>query len=152
MRLISGILVLLFFATACEKNKFTTKPQLRIKEATPEELLQKSQILTFRIQLTDKEGDFTQYFGYAKSVPGCPLSEFIDSNKFRIPAEFINAGQKEGEVVITMSVLERGDNRCSTPGGGSVPKIDTATYKFWTKDLEGNVSDTAYSKPIIIHG
>jgi hypothetical protein len=148
MRVIYAILVLLLFAVACKKDKFTTKPQLKIKRVNSTEIFG-SQNLVFTIQLTDKEADFSSYFGVSTKSPGCPASDFTDSTLFKIPDEFINSKQDEGEIVLTLSKAQRHSNLC--PGTGGTFKTDTTTFKFWTKDLAGNVSDTVWSDPIIIH-
>jgi hypothetical protein len=148
MRLISAILILVMVTIGCEKDKFTTKPQLKIKEVSATQV-SGTQILTFTIRLTDKEGDYTSFFGYKKMVPSCPASEFSDTTKLKIPAEFIKTKQREGEIVLTMDKIIRGSNQCQ--GSGSTFKPDTAQFKFWTKDAAGNVSDTAVSPVIIIN-
>jgi hypothetical protein len=148
MRSIFAILLLLLLSLACTKNKFTTKPQLKVKKVNSTEIFG-TDLLRFTIQITDKEGDFTALIGYKKKVPGCPNSSFTDSTKLHIPADFIATKDKEGEIVIDMDKTIRGDNQCSATGGTF--KIDTATFCFWTKDAAGNISDTACSVPIIIH-
>lgn len=148
MRLIFAILVLFVAITACKKDKFTTKPQLKIKKVNATEI-SGSQTLVFTIQITDKEGDFTPYFGIATNVPNCPASNFSDSTLFKIPVEFINSKNTEGEIVLSLAKGQRHSNFC--PGPGSTFKTDTTTFSFWTKDAAGNKSDTLRSTAIIIH-
>jgi hypothetical protein len=148
MRVIYAMLLLLFVAVACEKDKFTTKPQLAIKRVNSDEIFG-NQNLVFTIRLTDKEGDFTSFFGISANTPGCPASNFTDSTLFQIPNEFIDSKQNEGEIVLTLSKAQRHSNLC--PGPGGTFKTDTTTFKFWTKDDAGNVSDTVWSDPVIIH-
>ncbi len=151
MRVIYAILVLLLFAAACKKDKFTTKPQLKITDVNKTEL-SRNEDLRFKILLTDKEGDFTTFFGYSKNVLSCPAGSFADSTKLHIPQEFLDAHLNEGDIIIDLAdVILKGDNKCNSPGGGSIPKTDTAIFSFWTKDRAGNASDTIHSGPIIIH-
>ncbi|HLG41405.1 MAG TPA: hypothetical protein VI461_17125 [Chitinophagaceae bacterium] len=131
---------------SCEKDKFTTKPQIKYKDVNTT-TISGSQELRIRLDLTDKEGDFTTYLGVKKTVNGCPGSEFSDTTFFSIPAEFLNSKEKEGEVVITLNENNRLRNACSVPGGGTRP--DTTVFSFWTKDQAGNYSDTSYSATII---
>jgi hypothetical protein len=144
-------IAILFFS--CGKDKFTTKPQLKYKSVN-RKTISGSETLVFKLDLTDKEGDFTTLLGIKKLVPGCPStpstpgSEFIDSLKFPIPPDFINTKGTHGEVVVTLDQGLRGNNGCTLPGGAAKP--DTAVFKFWTRDKAGHVSDTAVSEPIII--
>ena len=149
MRLILAMFVItIFTAASCKKSKFTTKPQLKLKKVNAKEI-SGSQNLVFTIQVTDKEGDFTPYFGIATNVPNCPASNFSDSTIFSIPVEFINAHSNEGDIVLTLSKSQRHSNLC--PGPGGTFKTDTTTFSFWTKDAAGNKSDTVRSAAIIIH-
>lgn len=139
------VLVLLVFS--CEKNKFTTKPQLKYKSASST-TISGTQILELKLDLTDKEGDFSSLLGMKKTVSGCPTSDFIDSATYVIPDDFITTKQTQGEVIVSLDRLKRGSNTCFLPGGAAKP--DTTIFKFWTRDKAGNVSDTAFSEKIII--
>ncbi len=141
-----------FFAivivAGCTKNKFTTKPQLKVKSINSTDI-SGSQTLIIVLDLTDKEGDFTSFFGVKKTVAACPGSNFLDTTLFQLPQDFIDTKKKEGDVTITLDQIHRGANTCLAPGGGV--KVDTAIYSFWTRDLAGNVSDTVSTEPILIH-
>ena len=147
MRAICILIVAVGFF-ACTKSKFTTKPQLKFKSVNSKDI-SGSQILEFKLRLTDKEGDFSNFFVVRKTVAKCPNSGFTDSSgKFSIPTDFINTRRSEGEVIVTLNQIDRVSNACFAPGGGV--KIDTAIFSFWTKDQAGNYSDTAFSDAIII--
>jgi hypothetical protein len=122
-------------------------PKLKIKSVNLKEV-KLAEPLIFTIEISDKEGDFTSYFGFKKTVPGCAASQFIDSLKLVIPSEFISSGEKSGDIRLVMDRSVRGDNQCR--GTGSTFKNDTVTFRFWTKDKAGNVSDTAVSDPIVL--
>lgn len=141
------ILILSFLLFNCGKDKFTTKPQLKYTSSNST-TISGNQVLELKLELTDKEGDFTTLLGVKKSVSGCVNSNFTDSTKFIIPQDFIRSKGTHGEVVVTLSKSDRGSNACSAPGGG--PRPDTTVFKFWTRDRAGNLSDTAYSETIII--
>jgi hypothetical protein len=147
MRVIYAVVVILFVAAACKKDKFTTKPQLKMRRVNATEIFG-SQDLVFTILLTDKEGDFSSYFGVGASS-SCRASDFVDSNLFKIPDEFLASKYNSGDIVLTLSKGQRHANQCQ--GSGSTFKTDTTVFRFWTKDLAGNVSDTIWSDPIIIH-
>jgi len=148
MRLIFALLFLLLFTVTCTKDNFTTKPQLKIKNVNSTEI-SGNQTLEFTIRLTDKEGDFTSFFGISTKTPGCPASDFIDSSLFEIPDAFLSSKNDDGDIVLDLSKSQRHSNLC--PGPGSTFKTDTTVFSFWTKDKAGNISDTVRSTPIIIH-
>jgi hypothetical protein len=141
------IFAIAILAVSCGKDKFTTKPQLKYKSANNTKI-SGNQTLTMKLDLTDKEGDFTALLGVKKTVAGCPNSGFIDSVKFFIPPDFLKTKGTHGEVVVSLSQNDRGSNACFLPGGATRP--DTTIFKFWTRDKAGNVSDTALSEQIII--
>ncbi len=142
------ILVMIGLVVGCTKNKFTTKPQLKIKSISSTEI-SGSQTLTIVLTLTDKEGDYSDFFAVKKTVSNpCPGSNFTDSSLFLLPQDFINSKSSEGEVTISLDQIHRGANTCPAQGGGVRP--DTCTYSFWTRDRAGNLSDTVTTKPIII--
>jgi len=148
MRLIFAILFLLVFAVSCTKDNFTTKPQLKIKSVNSTEIFG-DQTLEFIIRLTDKEGDFSSYFGYSGVTTNCPASDFADSSLLTIPDDFINSKNKDGDIVIDLTRSLRHSNFCQASANSY--ETDTTVYSFWTKDRAGNVSDTVRSEPIIIH-
>jgi len=141
------IFVLAFLLLCCGKDKFTTKPQLKLKSISST-TISGSQTLTIRLDLTDKEGDFTPLLGITKTVAGCPTSNFLDTVSFTIPDEFIKTKGTHGEVNVILDRIKRGSNSCFLPGGAVRP--DTTVFGFWTRDKAGNVSDTTRTDPIII--
>ncbi|HEY6502999.1 MAG TPA: hypothetical protein VIZ28_03405 [Chitinophagaceae bacterium] len=146
MRFISLLMIALVFFS-CEKDKFTTKPQLKFKSVNSSEI-SGDQTIQMKFELTDKEGDFSSFLAIKKTVRGCPTSEFIDSSRLQIPPGFIDSKGSEGELVITLNRTDRGSNTCLLPG--NIVRPDTTVYSFWTRDRAGNVSDTAHSTEIII--
>ena len=145
-------LILIFLAVAvvagCQKDKFTTKPQLKIKSINSTDI-SGADVLQITINITDKEGDYSSFFAIKKTIANCPAGNYIDSSsKFSIPQGFLDTKKNEGDIIIALDKKDRGANFCSGPGGSV--KIDTAIFSFWTRDLAGNKSDTVYTQPIII--
>ncbi|MBK5270621.1 MAG: hypothetical protein JJE22_06365 [Bacteroidia bacterium] len=144
--------ILIFLAVgillSCKKDKFTTKPQLKITSINSTDI-SGSQTLRITLTATDKEGDYSSYFAIKKTVAACPSSNYTDtSGKFNIPGGFIDTKEKEAEIIVTLSKTDRGANTCFASGGGV--KADTAIFSFWIRDRAGNTSDTVQTKPIII--
>ncbi len=148
MRLIFATLFLMLITVTCKKDSFTTKPQLKIKSVNATEIFG-DQTLEFIIRLTDKEADFTSYFGIEATTTSCPASNFSDSTLFQIPDQFLSSKNNDGDIVLDLTRDLRHSNMCQGPGGDQL--TDTTVFSFWTKDKAGNVSDTVRSEPIIIH-
>jgi len=148
MRLIFATLFFLLVTISCKKDKFTTKPELKIKSVNSTEI-SGDQTLEFIIRLTDKEADFTPYFGIEATTTSCLSSDFVDSTIFQIPDQFIRSKNNDGDIVLDLPKVLRHSNLCL--GTSNEPITDTTVFSFWTKDKAGNVSDTASSQPIIIH-
>jgi hypothetical protein len=130
---------LIFFA--CSKDKFQTKPSLKIKDINTTDV-QVTQSLIVTFEYTDKEGDIGNgKIGVLKTVPNCPASDFLDTVKYKISGEVPSSGNQLGELEITFPYIYI-NPRCATN--------DTATFKFWVTDRAGNRSDTVTSKTIII--
>lgn len=134
---------------SCEKENFTTVPQIKYKSVNSTNI-SGDQLLQFKFTMTDKEGDFDRFLGIKKTVKNCPDSDFMDTIQFTIPDDFLQSKRTEGELVVSFSQINRGANKCpdSDP---SKYKTDTAVYSFWIRDKAGNKSDTAYSEPIILN-
>ena len=142
------IFVALCMMAGCNKNKFTDKPQIKVKSVNSA-VVSGNQDLVFTLDITDKEGDFSTFFGIKKSVASCALSNFTDtSGLFKIPQDFLDTKKTEGDIILTLTPSLRGTPRCQGPGGVFIP--DTAIFRFWIRDKAGNESDTAVSGPIII--
>ncbi len=134
--------------TACSKDKFTTRPQLKFLEAKSYDV-PFGDIMEFYIEVTDKEGDISDSLFMMDSKASCPLSDFKEPVYFRIPP-IVPIRNLKGEIVVSFS---NGQLREGYPtySPQCEDKNDTTTFKFWIKDLDGNVSDTVVmDKPIII--
>jgi hypothetical protein len=147
--IIYSVILIVVVAIACKKtNGLTDKPQLKVVAINSKEVFGNDP-LVFTIHLSDKEGDFTKFFGFKTKVPNCPASEFADSTIYSIPQTFIDSRNREGDIVLTLTKQNRHSNFCR--GTGNTFKTDTTTFYFWTKDQAGNKSDTVMADPVIIH-
>jgi len=126
-----AVLTLLY---ACGKGKFTSKPQLTFLKADSYDVA-RGQLITFRLEFTDKEGDLTDSIFIRSSAKGCNASN--RTLGYPVPAFPAVNGQFVSGFVAMPSPA------CGRP--------DTTTYYFWIKDKAKNVSDTiSTDKPLII--
>lgn len=140
------ITAMLCVSTACNKDKFTTKPQLRFIEAK-NYTVPRGGLIEFRIEFTDKEGDLSDTLFIETVTTRCAASN--RKLKYAVPP-FPESSNSKGEFEIAFA------NGVFLPGYVALPgpacgRPDTTTFKFWIRDKAKNVSDTITTdKPIII--
>jgi len=149
MRRTHVILVLALFAIiSCGKDKYTTKPQIKIKSVTPNEMT-RDNILSILLEFTDKEGDITDSLYFAKQI--------LNENQKGTAQEFQVIGIKlptypkaiQGEMEIRFARrIGFGVPLMSDP---LTAQNDTVKFYMAVKDAAGNWSDTLVTQnPIVI--
>lgn len=136
-----SIFILLF--SACKKDKYTTKPQLKYKSAS-KKVYRSGDVISLTLSFTDAEGDLQDSIYVEKFVAKCANSSF--GKLYKIPA-FPTSKSQEGEIVITFGYNANGFPPILTP---QCNRNDTTVFKFVLKDKAQNRSDTAYSETIVL--
>ena len=138
-------IIALGFLTACGKDKYTTKPQLKFKNANTK-VLNRNQQLRFTLEVTDSEGDIQDTLWVQEVVRNCPSAGF--TTKYKVP-EFTGTTNFNGEIDICYAYgINLG---CPAIGPTCTNnRNDSATFRFWIKDKAKNVSDTISSSEIVI--
>jgi hypothetical protein len=141
------ILVTLFvltFLAACNKDKYTSKPQLRIKSVSTKEL-HPGETITFKIEVTDAEGDIQDSIWVQRFVPRCSNSDFTAA--YKMPT-FTTTKDLKGEIQVCYGYgINLG---CPILPGPGCNSNDSTTFKFWIRDKAKNTSDTISSEQIVI--
>lgn len=132
------ISIFILLVAGCNKDKFTTAPQLKYKSVNTT-VLNRNEDLIFTLSFTDAEGDLTDSIFIIKYVPGCSASGI--SAQYRLP-EFPTGKNQKGDITITFNYNDI-PPKC-------FPKNDTCVFKFVLRDQAQHVSDTATSQTIII--
>lgn len=135
--------ILIFLVGGCNKDKFTTAPQLKYESVNTKQL-HNGESIEFTLSFTDAEGDIGDKIYIQKIVPPCPSNlhpGFIDSTEI-IP-EIPSAHNLSGQVIITYPYNDL-NPECA-------PRNDTAIFKFVLRDKAQHLSDTAVSDAIIIY-
>ena len=149
MRRTHVILILALFAViSCGKDKYTTKPQIKIKSVTPPEMT-RDDVLSILLEFTDKEGDITDSMYLAKQILNenqkGTVQEFQVIN-IKLPF-YPKAIQGEMEIRFARKI------------GFGVPLMsdpltsqnDTVKFFVAVRDARGNWSDTVVTQnPIVI--
>lgn len=146
-------MIVVVIAAACSKDKFNSKPTLTLKETSGNYIpLGDNYGVRFTLEYTDAEGDIAgQPLCVEKLSSSYPCVNsnydptYIDTTGqfFVIPASVPQSSNQKGEIVVTLTDLLLARIRCNDND-----TVEDATFKFWFKDKEGNISDTVTS-PII---
>jgi len=133
--------ILILSMGACNKDKYTTAPQLKF-ESVNTTILGRNQELIFTLSFTDAEGDIQNTLTVLKVVKRCPANADSGfSQPYTVP-NFPSGKNQAGELIVTFNYNDVSP-KC-------FPKNDTALFKFVLADKANHLSDTAVSKPIII--
>jgi len=137
-----GSIALLLILIACNKDKFQTKPSVKIKSFTSD-IVGPGGALTFTLEFTDKEGDLgegevTYILNRQNTRPlGSSGVDQPDTVRNTLP-EFPDHRKGEITVNISYDFLDEDPNY-----------NDSFLVKFAVADIKGNKSDTAISTLII---
>lgn len=137
------------FLAGCSKDKYTSKPQLTIKKINTKEVRRNDQ-LRFTLQVTDAEGDIQDSIWVQEIVRNCPQGG--GTTRYAIPS-FSSIKDLDGEITICYTYGINNDPNGNCPGliePRCVGRNDSATYRFWIRDAEKNVSDTVTSDEVVI--
>jgi hypothetical protein len=146
LQAIVAIFILSIGALSCEKDSFTTKPSLVFKEASSYDVKQ-GDYMSFRLKLTDKEGDISDSIWIRAFTRKCPGSGLTIPYKMPVVPQKSNI-DAEVDITYIIGVIDPSApiwnlNLCAG--------VDTAIFRFWTRDLAGNRSDTVQiDQPILI--
>ena len=143
--------LLLLFAviltvTACDKDEFETKPQIKIISVSNATLPRPSTgptFSTFLLEFTDKEGDVDSSIVVARQRLNARSTTQVQSEKFIVP-EFPD--KRQGEIELTLSGtihLSKNFTALRIPGTADQFEPDTIRVSFVLADKKGNRSDTA---------
>ena len=135
--------IIILFLISCNKNKYTTIPQLKYKSAN-KKVFQSGDIIVFTLSFSDAEGDLQDSIYVEKFEPKCVNSRF--KQLYKIPP-FPTSKNQSGEINITY-----GYNVSSYPPilGPQCNRNDTCVFKFVLKDKAQNKSDTATSETNVL--
>ncbi len=146
-------IVYLFLAAvafSCSKDKFETKPTLKVVSQSTE-ILPVNSLFRVILEVTDKEGDVTDSIFVVRERLNIKNPQFRNPIPYKIP-DHPTATKAEIQLDLEyQNGLVFGINAINIPG--STPQQfepDTMNLKFWVKDAAGNRSDTVSTSVIVI--
>ncbi len=145
-----GLFLLLGTLVACDKDKFETKPQLKLKSVNNNEVRFNGNLVV-TMEFTDKEGDVTDSLFVIRERINVRGPIVAATSPFKIPT-FPERNQGEIQVSFDFQTqLIPGLPSIRIPG--TVPsqyEPDSLILKFVARDKEGNVSDTLAVSDIFV--
>ncbi len=142
---IAGVSILL---AGCTKDKYTTKPQLKFKSVNSYNI-SRGDLITFKLEFTDKEGDVSDTLYIQNRTASCPTSDYPAPAAYKV-AEFPTSSNIKGQLQL---VFENGTNNTGNViyAANRCQRPDTTIFYFWIKDKANNISDTIRTdKPVVI--
>lgn len=133
----------LIFIVACNKDKFTTIPQVKVNAISPTEV-HNGEIITLKGEFTDDEGDVDSVLVVYKWYNGVAV---VKNDTFRYNFASIGVPDKtrEADIKITFQYNTANPGPPTLPG---VLKDTTATLGLILKDKKENRSEYKESNPI----
>ena len=136
---------------ACGKDKYNTTPQLEFKSVNGSSFPNGS-LVSFKFNVTDKEGDILDTMWIQKFSIICPdsdtevptpylLPNFTTTKHLKVELD-VNYGYGAGNSIYVP--LDR--SLCAS----NQQRNDSIYFRFWMKDEAGNVSDTVTTDPITL--
>ena len=151
MRLFVSLLsIFIIIAVACNKDKFLTKPTIKIKSLNTEFVpLNGSLIIT--LECTDKEGDVQDSVIIIKRrLNRRVVPTLRDTLRYKFP-DFPNTPRTEVKATLDYQTILSAINPPIIPGSSPPQKeLDTLILKMAVRDRAGHISDTITSKQIIV--
>ena len=136
--------IICFFLASCNKDKFSTRPQLTFKSVNTE-VVSKPSIFKMTLSFTDAEGDIEDSLFIFKVTRNCPQSD-IDL-KYKIPP-FPLKKNLQGDIEVTYAYGTL--SAPAIPGPLCSGVNDTCIFRFVLRDKALNKSDTVNSPTIVI--
>ena len=132
------LIVLVVIATACNKDKFTTEPQVEVKSITPETVL--------KAKYTDDEGDLDSAYVVYKWYNGATV---VKADTFRYPYSILNlpSDLRRADIEVTFE-YNTNNNPDLVPLPGVSVRDTTATFGLILIDKARHRSNYSESQPI----
>ena len=149
-----GILIgfsVMLLSLACNKDKFETKPTLKLKSQNGNVFAKNEDGLVVEFEFTDKEGDVddTIFIKKIRTNLRQAASTLRDSFKLKVP-NFPH--DTKGVIKVEMGYQDYLISAQPPPMSGNPPKPepDTLMIKFALKDKGNHISDTVTVGPIYV--
>ena len=142
------LVALVSFFIACNKDKYTTEPQVKFKEISPD-VVNRGNIVKFTCSFTDEEGDVDSIYIVQKWYTGSGTVTFIDTLKNNRYESTTAPISRSGDISVMGEYLTQ--NSGYKPYPWAATNRDTiATLGLLLIDKAGNRSNYAESDKIVL--
>lgn len=138
--------LLVLMGVSCNKDKFTTVPQISIRSISPSEVF-KGDIIEVKGSFTDDEGDLDSAFVVYKYYNGSTATRVDTLDDFTIRSLNLPDKTRSGDITMRFAYGEFIDGYILLPGS-PVSRDTTATLGLILKDKAGNRSNYAESERV----
>lgn len=140
-----------FAQFSCNKDSFTTKPQLTFLRLSGDNIPINNPLIIY-MKLTDKEGDLQDTLFYRKESKNCPASN--QNARYAIPLSDKRANL-DAEIELNFFYTNQGGISGVVPIGNGCSLVpgrpnDTCVFKIWVQDAAKNRSDTVTTPRIVL--
>ena len=140
------LLIIVIIANSCNKDKFTTRPQLTLKSVSSTRLVT-GQTLVFTFDFTQKSGTLDSLYINRNSL-WCDTSTYRSSLNYKVPS-FTEVNNQTGQLTINFAYNTTSSGAVEINNGTCNVRADTSIFKFCLGDKEGHFSDTVKSPKIV---
>ncbi len=147
---LSAFFLAVVVLAACNKDKFNTKPSLKLKSVTDKNVPVNG-TMVFNFEFTDKEGDVSDTLFIKRIRTNRRVVPTLrDSLTLQVP-NFPK--QMEGIIEVVLDYTNYLTSAKNPPSTGNPPRneSDSLTFRFVLKDKQNNKSDTVVVENIVIN-
>ena len=147
MKYILALLIILTAVmTGCNKDNFTTEPQIKMKSISPNTVFQ-GDLVQVKGSFTDDEGDTDSAFIVYKWYNGTTATRIDTIKSYTITAVGLPTGTRKGDFIISFGYGQQIDPFPTLPFS-PVTKDTTAAFGLIIKDKAGHRSNYSESDKI----
>lgn len=130
----------------CNKDTYTTKPQIKVKSLSSTRL-SSGDLLLIQLEFTDAEGDIQDSLYIQKVSKACPGTSSEFKVGYPVP-DFTPTSNLKGVLELNYAYNVNINGYKTITGCGN--RNDTTYFRFWLIDKAKNVSDTITSDNIVL--
>lgn len=139
------LLITVIIANSCNKDKFTTRPQLIFKNVNATRIVS-GQALTFTFDFTQKSGTLDTLYIKRTSLM-CDSTTYVNNYNYKVPS-FTQVDNQTGQITVSFAFNTTITGAVNISNGTCNVQADTSIFKFCLGDKEGHFSDTIKSGKI----
>ncbi len=139
------LLLTVIVANSCNKDKFTTRPQLTLKSVNSTSLITGDDLI-FTFDFTQKAGTLNS-LAIRRYSKMCSDTTYDTAYNYPIPS-FPEISNQTGQIKVAFAYNTARNGEVTISNGTCNVRADTSIFKFCLSDKQGHLSDTITSAKI----